>query len=82
MFYVYPVDGHYVAISAGLPWWANSQSQNYRFPPAFNEVPNLKDFVLFKNNVKEVVVDGYFDKDWKLSAESKAKLGASGVLMK
>lgn len=82
LLYVYPIDGHYVAVSSGLPWWANSQSQNYRFPPAFNEVPNLKDFVLFKNNAKEVVVDGYFDNDWKLSAESRSKLAAGGVLTK
>lgn len=82
LFYVYPIDGHYVAVSSGLPWWANSQGQNYRFPPAFNEVPNLKDFVLFKNNAKEVVVDGYFDNDWKLSAESRSKLAAGGVLTK
>ncbi|HEY0740769.1 MAG TPA: alpha/beta hydrolase-fold protein [Chryseosolibacter sp.] len=82
LFYVYPIDGHYVAVNSGLPWWANSQGQNYRFPPSFNEVPNLKDFVLFKNSVKEVVVDGYFDDEWKLPAESKSKLMAGGAVGK
>lgn len=82
LFYVYPIDGHYVAVSSGLPWWANSQSQNYRFPPSFSEVPSLKDFVLFKNSIKEVVADGYFDSEWKLSTDIKSKLSTSGVLMK
>lgn len=82
LFYVYPIDGHYIAVSSGLPWWANSQSQNYRFPPSLSEVPNLKDFVLFKNSIKEVVADGYFDNDWKLSADSKSKLSAGGAIAK
>jgi poly(3-hydroxybutyrate) depolymerase len=82
LFYVYPIDGHYVAVSSGLPWWANSQSQNYRFPPSFAEVPSLKDFVLFRNSLKEVVADGYFDQAWKVGSESKSKLVAAGVSVK
>lgn len=82
LFYVYPIDGHYVAVSSGLPWWANSQSQNYRFPPSFAEVPSLKDFVLFKNSLKEVVADGYFDEAWKVQGDAIGKLTGEGVKIK
>lgn len=82
LFYVYPIDGHYVAVSSGLPWWANSQNQNYRFPPSFAEVPALKDFVFFRNSLKEVVADGYFDETWKVGTEAKAKLTSAGVSVK
>jgi hypothetical protein len=82
LFYVYPIDGHYVTVSSGLSWWANSQNQNYRFPPSFAEVPALKDFVLFKNSLKEVVVDGYFDDAWKVANDPKTKLTTSGVTVK
>jgi predicted esterase len=78
LFYVYPIDGHYVAISSGLPWWAGSQEQNYRFPPAFNEVPNLKDYILFKGSVKTPIAEGYFDLNWKLpEVEAKKMAGAT-----
>ncbi len=82
LLYVFPVNEHLVTINSGLPWWNNSSEQNYRFPPAFSEIPNLKDFVLFKGNVKNVLVDGYFDNDWRLSAEDEKKLGNNGVVVR
>ena len=60
LFYVFPVDGHYVAVSSGLPWWAGPQQQNYRFPPSFASVPGLKDYVLFTGNIRNIVADGDF----------------------
>lgn len=78
LFYVFPIDGHYVAVSSGLPWWTGPQERNYRFPPAFAEVPDLKDYVLFKGTLKNVVAEGYFDHNWKMpEAESKKIADAS-----
>jgi pimeloyl-ACP methyl ester carboxylesterase len=83
LFYIFPIDGHYVTVSSGLPWWAGMQEQNYRFPPSFTEVPNLKDYVLFKGTLKNVVADGYFDQHWKLGEpESKKVTEASVVVLK
>lgn len=80
LFYVFPVDGHYVAVSSGLPWWAGSQQRNYRFPPAFADVPGLKDFVLFKGNIKNVVNDGYFDENWKLSEDELKEMKGAALV--
>lgn len=82
LLYVFPVNNHYVAINSGLPWWANSAEQNYRFPPAFADIPGLKDFILFKGNIKTVVADGYFDENWKVKADDKKKLVDAGLTVK
>jgi enterochelin esterase-like enzyme len=79
LFYVMPVDGHYVAVSSGLPWWTGPQEQNYRFPPSYAEVPNLKDFVLFKGTLKNIIAEGYFDQNWKLPEAENKKIVASGA---
>lgn len=80
LFYVFPIDGHYVTVSSGFHWWAGQQEQNYRFPPSFTEVPNLKDYVLFKGTIKNVVADGYFDENWKLiEADSKKMASLPGL---
>ncbi len=80
LFYVFPVNDHYVAVNSGLPWWTGSPQRNYRFPPAFAEVPDLKDFVLFTDNLKNVVIDGYFDQQWQLDEATKRRLVESGLV--
>ena len=80
LFYVFPVDGHYVTVSSGLPWWSGSQEQNYRFPPVFGEVPNLKDYVIFKGSLKNIIADGYFDEHWKLNGQDAKQISASGIV--
>jgi hypothetical protein len=78
LLYIYPIDGHYITVSSGLPWWNASQEQNYRFPPAYAEVPNLKDYVLFKGSLKTPVTEGYFDQNWKPNDEELKKINAAG----
>lgn len=83
LFFVAPVDGHYVAVSSGLPWWHGSAEQNYRFPPSFAEVPDLKDYVLFKGSLKNKIAEGYFDADWSLpEAESKILTASTAIELK
>lgn len=80
LFYVFPIDGHYVAVSSGLPWWTGQSAQGFRFMPApAIRLMDLKDFVLFKDGVTTPIAEGYFDMDWKLSDGDKAKVKASGV---
>jgi hypothetical protein len=81
LFYVYPVDGKYVAVSSGLPWWTGIQEQGFPFVPlAQRGLTDFKDYILFKNSIKHVVAEGYFDKDWKLPAADQQPIITAGVV--
>lgn len=80
LFYVYPIDGQYVAVSSGLPWWTGQSAQGFRFmPPAAIRLMDFKDFVLFKDGVSTPIAEGYFDVNWKIPDADKSKIKSSGV---
>lgn len=86
--YIFPVDGHYVIVNSGLPWWTpkvpkNDQQAGLRMAfmnATIDGLREYKDFVLFKNTPDEVISQGTFDNDWKLPPEESAKIKASGVV--
>ncbi|HOK47091.1 MAG TPA: hypothetical protein PLK67_14215, partial [Bryobacteraceae bacterium] len=83
--FVYPVDGHYVLVSSGLPWWAGAEFSrrpglNYTGTPA-SVLPALGDFILFKGSLDNVVAEGRFDRNWKLPAEAAARIKATGAVI-
>ncbi|RAW00715.1 carboxylesterase family protein [Pseudochryseolinea flava] len=81
LFYVFPIDGHYVAINSGLPWWTNVQPQGFPFLPApYLSLGGFKDFLLFKNSGANVIADGYFDHQWKFDENATKKLKDSGAV--
>ncbi len=81
LFYIYPKNGKYIAISSGLPWWANVEDRGLPFVSiTHRQLPEFKDFILFKNTSKNIVSSGYFDNEWKLDPETKKTLANSGVL--
>jgi hypothetical protein len=83
LFYIYPMDGHYLAISSGLPWWTGAQQTGFRFiPPALSVLNEQKDFLLFKDGATNVVADGYFNEGWKLNDEDGKKLESGGVMVR
>jgi hypothetical protein len=82
LFYVYPVNGRYLAVSSGLPWWSGIQEQGFPFVPlAQRGLADFKDYILFKNSIKHVVAEGYFDKDWKLPASGQQPITTAGVIL-
>ncbi|MBT1710666.1 prolyl oligopeptidase family serine peptidase [Fulvivirgaceae bacterium PWU5] len=81
LFYVLPIDGRYVVINSGLPWWAMNKQTQFAFAPvAVATLGEFKDFALFKGSPGTIVSDGYFDNNWKLADAERAKLEASGVV--
>ncbi len=83
LFYIYPMDGHYLAISSGLPWWTGAQQTGFRFiPPALSVLNEQKDFLLFKDGATNVVADGYFNEGWKLNDGDERKLESGGVVVR
>ena len=81
LFYVFPINNHLVAVNSGLPWWTGVEDKGYPFlPAAQRSLFDFKDFVLFKNAVKNVVNEGSFDNNWQFSDTQSAMMKASGVV--
>ncbi len=82
LFYVFPMDQHYVAVSSGLPWWLGTEDQGYPFVPVMHrKLSEYKDLIFFKESAKNMLVEGYFSPEWKLTDEMKSKLSASGAVI-
>jgi poly(3-hydroxybutyrate) depolymerase len=82
--YVYPVDGRYVVVSSGLPWWtridqANRPGLSFIAAP-YRTLQSFGDYIVFKGGIDNVIAEGRFDNDWKLPADVREKLRASGAL--
>jgi hypothetical protein len=84
LMFVYPVDGRYVVVNSGLPWWTgaeNAKRNGLRYVTPKNQVLlTFGDFILFKGSLESVVAEGRFDGNWKLSPEAAQKLKASGAV--
>lgn len=81
LFYIFPVDKRYVAVSSGLPWWTGAETGGFRFlPPAQALLNTYKDFLFFKGSAKNVLAEGYFDENWKLPEDAVRIFKDSGVI--
>jgi poly(3-hydroxybutyrate) depolymerase len=81
LFYVFPVDKHYVAVSSGLPWWTGAVDQGFPFVPIMHrKLAEYKDLLFFKESADKIVADEYFTENWKLTEEAKKKLSGSGAI--
>ncbi|MGV3560547.1 carboxylesterase family protein [Larkinella arboricola] len=83
LFYVFPVNNHYVTINSGLPWWTDTQAPMGGFSlnnRAMAVTSGFKDFILFKGTYKTPVAEGYFDNDWHLKPDDASKLSESGAV--
>jgi acetyl esterase/lipase len=82
--YVYPVDGRYVVVSSGLPWWtrldqANRPGLTFIAAP-YRTLASFGDYILFRGGLDHVIAEGRFDNNWRLPAEAAARLRASGAV--
>jgi enterochelin esterase-like enzyme len=81
LFYIFPVDNHYVAVNSGLPWWTNVQAQGFPFLPLpYLSLGGFKDYLLFKTSASNIIAEGTFDHRWKLSSADAKKLSDSGAV--
>jgi len=80
MMFVYPVDGRYIIVHSGLPWWTRIDlTQRYQL--SFLNTPQhaLKtfgDYFVFRTGIDNILAEGRFDRNWKLPAADAAKLRA------
>jgi len=86
--YVFPVDGHYIIVNSGLPWWTPPPESD---DPAirrramftsgvFGVLMGLKDYVLFKGSFDNVTAEGYFDHNWQVPTADAEKMRSTGVV--
>jgi fermentation-respiration switch protein FrsA (DUF1100 family) len=83
LLYIAPgLSGRYLVVSSGLPWWNRVDQVNGRpgIPMPFQLLPALGDFALYRGKGDNFLVQGRFDRQWKLSSPQAEALRASGVV--
>lgn len=82
LFYIYPLDGKYIAVSSGLPWWNYDPGiSGFNFlPHNVSMLSNFKDYILFEKADGKKVLEGYFDNQWKLSESEKTRMKENGLI--
>lgn len=86
--YVFPVDGHYIIVNSGLPWWTPPPESNdpairrrVMFASgAFGVLMGFKDYILFKGSFDNVTAEGYFDHNWQVPTADAEKMKSTGVV--
>jgi hypothetical protein len=91
LLYVLPVGEHYLLINSGLPWWSVAgRGSNSPQPPVrrgfrpLSGPPGLlmdfQDYLLFQGSVDSVIVEGRFDRNWRVPEADAAKMRSAGVV--
>lgn len=84
LLFIAPVGKHYALVCSGLPWWTGAATGGNRgdtFAPAqYRALQGRGDFILFKGSPDNVVVEGRFDRNWKVPAGTAAKMAATGTV--
>jgi hypothetical protein len=82
--YVYPVDGRYVVVASGLPWWTRADQADRpalrTFPVEPGTLLTFGDFMLFRRGLDEVVAEGRFDNNWRLPEAALKQIRATGAV--
>jgi hypothetical protein len=82
--YVYPVEGRYVVVSSGLPWWTRAdQAKRPGLPltaAPYRALQSFGDYIVFKGGIDNVLAEGRFDNSWKLPPGVAEKLRATGAV--
>ena len=84
LLFIAPVGKHYALVSSGLPWWTGadeSSTAGYSWAPMqYRTLSGFGDYVLFRGSVTNVVAKGRFDANWKLPADTAARVAATGTV--
>ena len=85
--FIFPVGGRYVVVNSGLPLWNLEQAPDLPLrgtdpfaPWQFRLAGMFGDFVLFKGSAAHVVLDGRFDRNWKVPPDASARMLATGTV--
>ena len=81
---ILPEGKHYVLVSSGLPWWTGAEEANrggYQWAPeTYRLLSTFGDYILFKGSLADVLAEGRYDRNGKVTPEVAVKLSASGTV--
>jgi pimeloyl-ACP methyl ester carboxylesterase len=77
LLYIWPNGDRYVAVNSGLPFTTGSE---FTRKTPFQLMAPLGDFVLFKESLDSIVVEGRFDNQWRVPQDALTRLRASGAI--
>jgi enterochelin esterase-like enzyme len=84
LLFVAPVGAHYALVSSGLPWWTGADEAarggSLLVPQPYRLLDTFGDYILFKGSLANVVAEGRFDRNWKVTPEALAKMQATGTV--
>ena len=84
LLFIADVGKHYALVSSGLPWWTGFEDAGRPVDPyvpaRYAELATFGDYLVFKGSLAHVVVEGRFDREWKLPADAAAKIAATGTV--
>jgi hypothetical protein len=85
MVYVYPVNGRYVVVQSGLPWWTRFDQATLEYQLPYLNTPQhalmtFGDYFIFRGGLENIAAAGRFDRDWKLPADDARRLRALGAI--
>jgi predicted esterase len=82
LFYVFPMNGHYLAINSGIPWWSGADVKGWYLPTTQMAINEYKDFALYKSTAANKISEGFFDEKWRLTEDFRRVLEKNGVVLK
>jgi pimeloyl-ACP methyl ester carboxylesterase len=77
LLYIWPNGDRSVIVNSGLPFTTGSEF-NRKTP--LQLLAPLGDFVLFRESLDNIVVEGRFDQQWRVPAQARSALLASGAI--
>ncbi len=82
--FVAPVDGRYVLVNSGLPWWTGAEFAKrpgwFFIGMPLRVLLSLGDYVLFKGSLENVVAEGRFDGNWSVAPKEAGLMRATGAV--
>jgi enterochelin esterase-like enzyme len=77
LMYVYPAEGRYIIVHSGLPWWTRFELTTPNELPFLNTphqaLTTFGDYFLFRGGLDNIITEGRFDRNWRLTPEAAAK---------
>jgi poly(3-hydroxybutyrate) depolymerase len=84
LLFVFSVDGRYLLVNSGLPWWTGAEEAKRPglpfIPMGYRLLLSFGDYILFKGSLENVVAQGTFTNDWKLPAVDLEKMKQTGAI--
>ncbi len=82
--FIYPASKHYTLVNSGLPWWTGAETAKRGglpfVPERLRVLQTFPDFILFKGSLEDVIAEGRFTREWKLSDAERKKLQGTGAV--